>query len=964
MPRGRKRRRGFARVVLLAAALVCLLAVAASAYRSPKGAHPSVRILTKDQPSALAARKIALRVTVATPSRVRLRVLALDIASRPVFAVTERKVRFRRAGTQTVSLKFNKIALKGFAAAIAACRDVRLTAFASGRQTTANGDNPRTTLVRHSVALKHGRTSGCGPAGGNPGSPGVPGSPGSTPGLGGPSLEPPGTPPGGGGPPTPVPTDPITIKAGAADADSTPPVGTPMFAYTARSNIFSPGPDRPLQILADPDTNLYAKTFLPSEGIHTRIRARAIVIEAGGKKYALAMVDLGGLPYSFTKEVINRVGALGITGDRLLLSATHTHSSSGAIWSADNSGYAFVGGDAYDPRVFEMVVSGVVEAITEANKRLQPARIGVGTANLSGASHNREHDPFKLNPDATPQEKDPETGGGLAVDHRVTAIRVDDAKGAPIAVWSNFAIHPTSFGDDNLLFSGDNAATAERLVEEEILRSAAPAAQPKYTPVDVWTNGTEGDVSPDGSTATDATEPDKIGDNPNPHRNLELSNTAAGGANSAGRKVSAGIMAAWRNAGQAMSGSPVIDERSMFMNFDGRTVEGDKPTAAYPALGAGGIVSPNEGPNSIFEPDQTKAGGCSPVDDVAGPGQGKKFPIIQGPGIAPNQHPISMFRIGPLALAAWPSEITTINGRRMKAAIAAAAGANAPAGVTIAGLTNSYNSYTATPEEYNYCSYEGSFTLWGTYQSLYYRELAGGLAKALYSGAPLPAGGAEPPTASPGTPNSPSVRQTPNAKTIVTDVDKPVDRQHQAVFKWNGGDPAIDAPRSKPFVTLEHLENGKFVASSTDDSVMDTTHRASDDTWTETWQFTECDALGTYRFHVRGKAFISAPNQDYETISKPFELRKAPLKSYSTTVSNGVAHVRAEYTGLPSEALAVLDRRVRHGFAVLRVTEPGGAVNDVIALPDANRLEFRASVPAGSKVAVVSIEDACGNTGS
>src|SRR3954454_7632341 len=82
------------------------------------------------------------------------------------------------------------------------------------------------------------------------------------------------------------------IRAGAASADITAPVGTPMFAYTARSYIFSPDPDkteqRAQQLIADPDTGLYAKTFEPSNGIHTRLLARAIVLQRGGEKFALA----------------------------------------------------------------------------------------------------------------------------------------------------------------------------------------------------------------------------------------------------------------------------------------------------------------------------------------------------------------------------------------------------------------------------------------------------------------------------------------------------------------------------------------------------------------------------------------------------------------------------------------------------------------------------------------------------
>jgi hypothetical protein len=285
--------------------------------------------------------------------------------------------------------------------------------------------------------------------------------------------------------------------------------------------------------------------------------------------------------------------------------------------------------------------------------------------------------------------------------------------------------------------------------------------------------------------------------------------------------------------------------------------------------------------------------------------------------------------------------------------------------VTIAGLTNSYNSYTATPEEYDFCSYEGSFTLWGRQQGQYYRDLSAGLARSLYGGAALPGGGTEPPIVSPGTPNQPSVRPTPDAGDIITDTVA-INRLGQAVFKWKGGDPAIDAPRNRPFVTLEYDDPktpGGFGPVSTEDSVMDTTRHASDDSWTETWQFTECDALGTYRFKVKGRANEGSGVADYDVVSKPFELRKAPIKSYSTTVSGGTVRVRAEYQGLPASALAVLGRRVRHGIAIVRVTKPGGAVEEMPAPIDARGLEFTTKVPDGSTASVVSIVDDCDNTG-
>src|SRR3954469_20627535 len=185
------------------------------------------------------------------------------------------------------------------------------------------------------------------------------------------------------------------LQAGAGVADITPPTSSPMFAYTSRSFVFSPDPgslnqdaptksplpplvsDRGEQMVYDPDTGLYAKTFRRGQGIHTRILTRALVLERDGKRYALAQADLGGLPYDLTQEVLKRIADTGITADRLLLSATHTHSSTGAIWpNTNNGGYAFVGGDAFDQRIFDLTAQGIADAIHQAVGRLEPARAG------------------------------------------------------------------------------------------------------------------------------------------------------------------------------------------------------------------------------------------------------------------------------------------------------------------------------------------------------------------------------------------------------------------------------------------------------------------------------------------------------------------------------------------------------------------------------------------------------------
>ena len=118
----------------------------------------------------------------------------------------------------------------------------------------------------------------------------------------------------------------------------------------------------------------------------------------------------------------------------------------------------------------------------------------------------------------------------------MTVVRVDAANGSPIGVWSNFAVHNTSFGAGNLLFSGDNAATTERFVEQEMAGEAAARGIPAaHAPVDVWSNANEGDIAPDGDPARDPTVPSN-----DPHSSLDYVVNSFGGANLTGDPSAAG----------------------------------------------------------------------------------------------------------------------------------------------------------------------------------------------------------------------------------------------------------------------------------------------------------------------------------------------------------------------------------------------------------------------------------------
>lgn len=719
------------------------------------------------------------------------------------------------------------------------------------------------------------------------------------------------------------------VRAGAASADITAPVGSPMFAYTARSYVFSPDPaatqERALQMLADPDTGLYAKSFEPSRGIHTRVKARAIVLEDDGRKYVLAQADLGGLPYALVQEVEKRIADTGIPAERILLSATHTHSSLGAIWPADNSGYAFVGGDAFDPRTFDVVAAGIAQAIRRADRRLAPARVGVGTAQLTDASRNREYAVYLRNKDVP---ADPDAQRAASIDPTVTVVRVDrrGRRGGPLGVWSNFAIHPTSFGDGNLLLSGDNAGIATRLVERAIRRETGRRA------VNVWTNGAEGDTSPDGDVRTVAGEREHYAE------------TDAAKAHLAGARTAAGILRAWRAAGEDLQKDPGIDARRTFHTFDGSS------------HGAPGGASEPVGPFPVLGLGVVDDGRCAPVENMAGPGQGEKFPLVGGPGLAPTTMPVSLLRVGRTAIVAYPSEITKQMGERIRTALVGAS-AGALDRVAIAGMTNAYLSYTATPEEYSACTYEGSFTLMGRQMGYAWISAGRSLVSALVSGRAAPAG-IEPPSAAFASAASTPPRATPDAGTAL-DQPAATTRFGTATLRWQGGDPQVDAPRGRRFVVLQRDGGGnrgwRTVAS--EDTFADVTERSAGDVWTHRFQFHECSPAGRYRFRVTGRAVRSRGGepQEYTLASQSFEVGELRIDPGTATVSDGVARVRPIYPAPPAGSIVALARLVRDARVTLTLAD-GDRV--VATDPDDDGVY---TAPAGSAVTAVAVTDRCGN---
>jgi hypothetical protein len=205
------------------------------------------------------------------------------------------------------------------------------------------------------------------------------------------------------------------FRAGAAAIDITPPAGYPMWGYGARH-------DR------------------PSVGVLDPLRARALVLATDKEKIALVSLDLGRAPTrASTAAVRQRVrAAAGI--EHLFLVGSHTHHGPVlelANWPTPEHAY-----------VHELE-DRLVQVIGEAARKLQPARLGVASREVTWNRNRHSKRPDK------------------PVDREFLVLRVEDATGRPIAHAVNFAAHATLQDVKDLKFSADYPGALASLVEKE-----------------------------------------------------------------------------------------------------------------------------------------------------------------------------------------------------------------------------------------------------------------------------------------------------------------------------------------------------------------------------------------------------------------------------------------------------------------------------------------------------------------
>jgi neutral ceramidase len=218
------------------------------------------------------------------------------------------------------------------------------------------------------------------------------------------------------------------FRAGAAQREITPPAGVPMWGYGARHDLLSEGTLDPLM-------------------------AKAIVIAAGDDKVALVGIDLGRGPTEAMMKVIRTEIADKAGIRNVLITGSHTHHGP-VIELTDEPD---LGKGKFDVAVAysKHLPHLLVDAILDADKALQPARIGVATEAVN-LNRNRQ---AKREPKAT--------------DPMLAVIRFDDAGGKPIAILVNFAAHPVMTDTKILKYSADYPGFLKNKVEADLSTTCA-----------------------------------------------------------------------------------------------------------------------------------------------------------------------------------------------------------------------------------------------------------------------------------------------------------------------------------------------------------------------------------------------------------------------------------------------------------------------------------------------------------
>jgi len=234
----------------------------------------------------------------------------------------------------------------------------------------------------------------------------------------------------------------------------------------------------------------------PARHVHDELHARCLVLDDGTTRIAIVVADSVGIPREVFDEAKRQVHEhTGLPTDRMLMSASHTHSAT----SSRPKNVLAPGSDLNDYARF--LARRIADGVRRAINNLEPARIAWGAVPGPAQVFNRrwlmkpdapQPNPFggtdrvKMNPGhLNPNLQEPSG----PVDPEVGFLSVRAIDGRPIALLANYSLHYVG-GTGPQDISGDYFAMFADRIQQLI---GADRLDPPF--VGIMSNGTSGNIN-------------------------------------------------------------------------------------------------------------------------------------------------------------------------------------------------------------------------------------------------------------------------------------------------------------------------------------------------------------------------------------------------------------------------------------------------------------------------------------
>jgi len=503
----------------------------------------------------------------------------------------------------------------------------------------------------------------------------------------------------------------------------------------------------------------YAKQGQNTAGIHIRLYSRAYIVEdpETGVRVVFVSADAGMMGQLVKKYAIEKLDTLypGLyTEQNVAISSTHTHSGPAGflqyvLFNIPNLGFLH--------QTMDAMVDGIVESIKRAHESVVPGDIYLGSDIVEDANINRSPTSYEANPEEEKAKYPSNT------DKEMLQLQFYSDNKEPLGVLNWFAVHPTSMNNTNHLISGDNKGAASQMMER--------AMDPDYVTgqgpfVAAFASTNLGDVSPNTKgpkcmdtglecdvehSTCDGRVQMCVAFGPGEDM-FESTKIIADRQFQVSKKILENTEGHVKVEGSVKFAHQWVDMTKYEVTLD----DGSTATTCKAAMGYSFAAGTTDGPGE-FDFTQGTTTGNPFWDFISGllkdPGPETEAchapkPILLDTGevtIPYAWHPsiidTQIIKIGQMHLLAFPGELTTMAGRRLRETVHQTIKDLGEDTVpVVAGLSNTYTHYVATFEEYQKQRYEAASTLYGPHTLRAYQHQYAKLATAMTADEELPAG--------------------------------------------------------------------------------------------------------------------------------------------------------------------------------------------------------------------------------